>query len=101
MAVTVLSPTNISAYNEAMDGTDLFDQFGSYLRSNLRSRAWQLRIYTHFLLASAVNASILQNYGAAKKDGKFDSVIKLIEEWSGESLGCTENQDSSSEISDH
>ena len=48
-----------------------------------------------------MNASILQNYGAAKKDGKLDSVIKLIEDWSGESLGCANDQDSSSEISDY
>ena len=48
-----------------------------------------------------MNASILQNYGAAKKDGKLDSVIKLIEDWSGESLGCADDQDSASETSDY
>ena len=48
-----------------------------------------------------MNASILQNYGATKKDQKLDSVIELIEDWSGESLGCTENQENLSEISDY
>ena len=45
-----------------------------------------------------MNASILQNYGATKKDGKLDSVIKLIKDWSEESLGCADDQESSSKI---
>ena len=71
-----------------MGGTDLLDQFGSYLSSNRHTRAWQFRICLYaFLEASAMNASILQNYGAAEKDGKLNSVIKLIVDWGRESLG--------------
>jgi hypothetical protein len=97
--ITVDRPTNIAVYNEAMGGTDLFDQFNAYLRSTLRTKAWQFRIYSHFLLSSAINASILKNFSASVKVGKLASVMELIEQWSGEALGIVDELDNASEAS--
>ena len=54
-------PTNIKVYNQAMGGTDKFDQLGSYYDDRTRRNKWQKRIYSHFLRASVVNAMILYN----------------------------------------
>lgn len=52
-------PTPIVVYNQTMGGTDRFDQMVTYYHTNVRSKAWPVRIYTQFLHAATVNAHIL------------------------------------------
>ena len=52
-------PTIVSIYNKGMGGTDLFDQFSSYYRTSFRGYKWPLRLFSHFFIASCINAHIL------------------------------------------
>ena len=52
-------PTLVQIYNACMGGTDYFDQLCSYYRTTVKTKVWQTRIFTHFLMAAAVNAHIL------------------------------------------
>ena len=64
-------PTLAMIYNKCMGGTDMFDQMCSYYRTTIKTKRWQIRIFTHFLMAAAVNAHILFKLGGGEeiKDG--------------------------------
>ncbi len=57
--IRLTRPTNIGDYNGGMGGTDLFDQYCSYYRTMVRTKKWPTRIFTHFIMATIVNAFIL------------------------------------------
>ena len=52
-------PTVAMLYNQCMGGTDQFDQMLSYYKTTIKTKRWQTRIFTHFLMCAVVNASIL------------------------------------------
>jgi len=52
-------PTIVMLYNKTMGGTDQFDQQLSYYKTTVKTRRWQVRIFTHFLHCAVVNAHIL------------------------------------------
>jgi len=52
-------PSIIKWYNKGMGGTDLFDQFLSYYRPKVKTVAWPVRIFTHFISAAVANAFII------------------------------------------
>jgi hypothetical protein len=64
-------PTLALIYNKCMGGTDTFDQMCSYYRTTIKTKRWQTRIFTHFLMAAAVNSHILFKLGGGEemKDG--------------------------------
>jgi hypothetical protein len=57
--ITLPRPDIIGTYNSGMGGTDLFDQYGSYYRTTIRCKRWQVRFFTHFLHAACTNAYII------------------------------------------
>lgn len=57
--IKIARPGVISLYNHAMGGTDLIDQLCSYIRTTLRTNKWPVRIFTHMINLSVVNAHIL------------------------------------------
>jgi hypothetical protein len=59
--VEIASHSLISAYNKGMGGTDRMDQLNSYYRFNHKGIRWTLRLITHFLGVSVINANILYN----------------------------------------
>ena len=67
-------PTLAMIYNACMGGTDMFDQMCSYYRTTIKTKRWQIRIFTHFSMAAAVNAHILYKFGGGeemKEGGSF------------------------------
>jgi hypothetical protein len=52
-------PTNIPLYNRGMGGTDLIDQLASYYRTTLEAKRSTIRIFTHFVMVTMINAMIL------------------------------------------
>jgi len=56
-------PTIAMIYNNCMGGTDSFDQLLSYYRTTIKTKRWQTRIFTHFLMCAVVNAHILYKLG--------------------------------------
>ena len=56
-------PTLAMIYNSSMGGTDSFDQMLSYYRTTVKTKRWQTRIFTHFLMCAVVNAHILFKLG--------------------------------------
>jgi hypothetical protein len=70
-------PTIIGDYNKSMGGTDKHDQLNSYYRSGLKTLAWQPRIYTHFLISTCTNASIIYRklQGYSKEDYRLLTFI--------------------------
>ena len=52
-------PTVAMIYNQCMGGTDQFDQMLSYYKTTVKTKKWQTRVFTHFLMCSVVNSSIL------------------------------------------
>jgi hypothetical protein len=64
-------PTIWELYNSGMGGTDLQDQFNRYYRSQVRCRKWPPRIFTHFLMASLTNASILYKQSKSLVNNQF------------------------------
>ena len=83
-----------------MDGTDLFDQFGSYYKTMFRSLHWQQRIYSHFLQASAINAHILHKSVTNSKNTLRTFMENLIKQWSGTNIPKVE-EGVESELDDH
>jgi hypothetical protein len=57
--VLINRPTVIADYNKGMGGTDQGDQLASYYRYEHRTVRWPHRIFTHFVMTTAVNAHIL------------------------------------------
>lgn len=80
-------PTLILLYNKSMGGTDLFDQFGSYYRSTLKSVKWHIRLISHFFVAACINANILYQGNKATtahhNDQQLKFMVKIIDQWSG------------------
>lgn len=82
-------PTTVQAYNKNMGGTDLNDQYNSYYRSNLKTKKWPPRIYSHFLMVSVTNARVLymndndiprNNYPLIKfMDSLLNSILALTD----------------------
>ena len=68
-----------------MGGTDLFDQFGSYYRSTLKSVKWHIRLFSHFFVAACINANILYQgkVAARNSDTQLKFMERIIEQWSG------------------
>jgi hypothetical protein len=64
-------PTIISTYNSAMGGTDYMDQMISYYLTILKTRKWQIRIFTQFLHVAVFNAHILY-----RQDKKLERGMK-------------------------
>jgi len=60
-------PTIAMLYNKCMGGTDAFDQFMSYYRTTITAKRWQVRVFTHFLMAAVVNAHILYKLGGGEE----------------------------------
>ena len=58
-ATVVTCPTIVCLYNEAMGGTDSFDQRMSYYWPHIRSAKWTVRVLIHFLFVAQLNAHIL------------------------------------------
>lgn len=52
-------PTLIHIYYKFTGGIDGFDQMIQYYRTTVASKRWQIRVFTHFLTCSVVNAHIL------------------------------------------
>jgi hypothetical protein len=52
-------PTLAIIYNSCMGGTDSFDQLISYYKTTVKTKRWQTRVFTHFLMCAVVNAHIL------------------------------------------
>lgn len=52
-------PTVIKHYNKHMGGTDLMDQRLANYNTTLKTNAWQIRMFSHFLLVAAVNSFLL------------------------------------------
>jgi hypothetical protein len=50
-----------------MGGDDMLDQMCSYYWTTIKTKRWQIRIFTHFLMAAAVNAHILYKLGGGEK----------------------------------
>ena len=61
----------IPAYNFGMGGTDRMDQLNSYYKFNHKGIRWTMRLFTHFLGVSVVNANIL--YNASNPDSRMNS----------------------------
>ena len=79
--IRLARPTNIGDYNSGMGGTDLFDQYCSYYRTMVRTKKWPTRIFSHFFMASIVDAFILYKY--SHDDATLLSFItSLLEELS-------------------
>ena len=57
--VNLPCPSPIQWYNQAMGGTDSFDQKVSYYYSPVKSIKWTVRVIAHFLHIACVNAHIL------------------------------------------
>jgi len=65
-------PTIVQIYNICTGGTDYFDQLCSYYRTTVKTKVWQTRIFTHFLMVAAVNAHILYKLQNNLKRGDKD-----------------------------
>ena len=68
-----------------MGGTDLFDQYGSYYRTTLKSVKWHIRLFTHFFVAACINANILYQgkVAARNSDTQLKFMERIVEQWSG------------------
>ena len=97
MSLDIALPTIVAAYNGSMYGTDLFDQFGSYYDPRTRSIAWQMRIYTHFLRASCINANILYNTIFGTKLPLREFIQAVIAEWTNSNVAFSDSEGCSSE----
>ena len=71
-------PDVVSHYNRGMGGTDLFDQFGSYYRTNVRKKKWPPRIIFHFLLGAAINSHIIASTSVTLLDFLDELITGLI-----------------------
>ena len=71
-------PDVVGHYNRGMGGTDLFDQFGSYYRTNVRKKKWPPRIIFHFLLGAAINTRIIAGTSATLLDFLDELITGLI-----------------------
>ena len=77
-------PTLAMIYNSCMGGTDSFDQLLSYYRTTIKTKRWQTRIFTHFLMCAVVNAHILYRLGGGveMKEGglvRYDPGYDLLD----------------------
>jgi hypothetical protein len=70
-------PVCIKQYNHGLSGTDLFDQYCSYNKTTLRTKKWPMRIITHLLMCTVVNAYIIWN-AIEVKSGRIAQKIPLL-----------------------
>mmetsp|Transcript_31926 Transcript_31926/g.53362 ORF Transcript_31926/g.53362 Transcript_31926/m.53362 type:complete len:278 (+) Transcript_31926:119-952(+) len=80
LSMNIPRPTVIGAYNAAMGGVDIFDQWGSYYDDRFRSLTWQMRLFLHFFRASVINARILYNSHKNKDITLLQFMMLLIPE---------------------
>ena len=78
--IRLARPTNIGDYNHGMGGTDVFDQYCSYYRTMVRTKKWPMKIFTHFIMASIVNAFILYKYNSHDDATLLSFITLLLEE---------------------
>ena len=57
--ITLDLPASVRAYNEAMGGVDLHDQFSASYRIRIRSKKWWWPLFSSLVRSSAVNAWLL------------------------------------------
>ena len=76
--VMIRRPSCIADYNSGMGGTDLFDQFCSYYKTTVRTKKWPMRIFTHFLKCTVVNAYIIWN-ALEIKSGRRVKKVSLLD----------------------
>lgn len=74
---TMPQPSIINIYNRFIGGTDKNDQYISYIRPNLKSMSWVVRVYVHLIIISVVNAFIIYS---ALQDKKGYSVRDFTSE---------------------
>ena len=73
-------PSIIKTYNKAMGGTDSFDQRLSYFKPALKTRRYLPRVFSHFMMASVVNAFIIhrQYHNTNKKSFQLRHFIEKL-----------------------
>lgn len=89
---TFPQPSIIKIYNKFMGGTDKNDQYISYIRPNLKSMSWVVRVFTHFIIIATVNAYIIYLYLVITEEKRRYYGIRDFTEQLASELAADDNE---------